>query len=263
MHRIPSSRIATMDVFAAGIQRHHISALLELDVTESRRRLREIKRAGAQVSFTGWIIKAIAETIREYPESAAYLFSKKRMGTFDHINISTMVEKEVNGKKVPLPLVIENSSKKSIAEITGMISEAKEQGLSPNEWVVGRSSGFYMALYARLPGFVRKGVWNWMKRHPRLAYRQMGNVMVTSLTMLGRIHGWFIHKSIHPISFGIGAVTRKPRVVGNEVKIREILQMTVLLDHDVIDGAPMVRFINALAGRIEQGEDIKIEPLLS
>jgi pyruvate/2-oxoglutarate dehydrogenase complex dihydrolipoamide acyltransferase (E2) component len=257
MHRIPPSRIATMDVVDAGTRRHHISALLEMDVTESRKNLRNIKRTGAEVSFTGWILKAIAEAIREHPEAAAYLFNKKRMGTFHHINISTMVEKDVEGKKVPIPLVIENTAEKSIAEITAEISKAKGQNLSSDEWVLGRSPGFYTKLYARLPGFVRRGIWNWIKRHPHLAYRQMGNVMVTSLIMLGRSHGWFIHKSVHPISFGIGAVSRKPWVIGNEVKIREILQMTVLLDHDVIDGAPMVRFINALVERIEKGADIR------
>ncbi|MBK7712617.1 MAG: hypothetical protein IPJ37_17885 [Bacteroidales bacterium] len=55
----------------------------------------------------------------------------------------------------------------------------------------------------------------------------MGNVIVTSLGMTGRINGWFIHRSIHPVSFGIGSVLKKPVVTGNEIKIREILNMTI------------------------------------
>lgn len=263
MHRIPASRIATMDVYAAGVRRHHVSALLELDVTESRMKLRDAKRAGAGVSFTGWIIKMIADTIDEHPEAAAYLSGRKKMVTFQDINISTMVERELEGKKVPLTLVIEKANEKKIEEISDEIGRARIKNLSPKEWVLGRTPGATMALYALLPGFVRRFLWRWMQRHPRLAFRQMGNVMVTSLSMLGRTRGWFILKTVHPIAFGIGAVSRKPWVVGNEVKIREILQMTVLLDHDVIDGAPMVRFINALAGRIEKAEDIKNEPLSS
>lgn len=245
-----------MDVYSAGTRRHHVSALLELDVTESRMKLREMKRAGIKGSFTGWIIKVIADTILEYPEAAAYLASKRRMVTFDDINISTMVEKAVEGKRVPLAMVIEKANEKSMVEITDELERARKLVVSRNEWVLGRAQGSRMALYARLPGVARRAVWNWMQRHPRLAYRQMGNVMVTSLSMLGRTHGWFIHKTVHPISFGIGAVIRKPWVTGNEITIREILQMTVLLDHDVIDGAPMVRFINTLAGRIEAGESI-------
>jgi pyruvate/2-oxoglutarate dehydrogenase complex dihydrolipoamide acyltransferase (E2) component len=45
-------------------------------------------------------------------------------------------------------------------------------------------------------------------------------------------------------------------VVNNEVKVREILNMTILLDHDVIDGAPMVRFVNDLCRAIENGEEL-------
>lgn len=260
IHQIPPSRIASIDVYSAGTRRHHVSALLELDVTESRMKLRQMKRSGIQGSFTGWIIKEIADTIRDHPEAAAFLAGRKSVVTFQDINVSTMVEKEVEGERVPLAMVIEKAGEKSIAEITGEIEKARKQEVSRNEWVLGRPPGFYMALYARLPGFVRRAIWNWMQRHPRVAYRQMGNVMVTSLSMLGKIHGWFIHKTVHPISFGIGAVIRKPWVIRNEVVIREILQMTVLLDHDVIDGAPMVRFINALAGRIEAGRGISNEP---
>jgi hypothetical protein len=56
-----------------------------------------------------------------------------------------------------------------------------------------------------------------------------------------------------PLSFGIGSVLKKPVVIDNEIRIREILNMTILVDHDVIDGAPMVRFLNDLTKYIESG----------
>ena len=37
--------------------------------------------------------------------------------------------------------------------------------------------------------------------------------------------------------------------------------MTILVDHDVIDGAPMVRFLNKLTRSIESGESMdKLTP---
>jgi len=45
-------------------------------------------------------------------------------------------------------------------------------------------------------------------------------------------------------------------VTDNEIKIREILNMTILVDHDVIDGAPMVRFLNDLTNYLETGKEI-------
>ena len=89
-----------------------------------------------------------------------------------------------------------------------------------------------------------------------MAFRKMGNVVVTSVGMMGKINGWFIQKSIHPVSFGIGSVIRKPLAVGSEVRIREVLNMTVLIDHDIIDGAPMVRVLDDLTSYIENGMEI-------
>jgi pyruvate/2-oxoglutarate dehydrogenase complex dihydrolipoamide acyltransferase (E2) component len=74
--------------------------------------------------------------------------------------------------------------------------------------------------------------------------------------MIGKVNGWFIHKSVHPISFGVGSILKKPVVIDNEIKIREILNMTVLVDHDVIDGAPMVRFLDDLTDYLETGKEI-------
>ena len=86
----------------------------------------------------------------------------------------------------------------------------------------------------------------------------MGNVAVTSIGMIGKINGWFIHKSVHPVSFGVGSILKKPVVIDNEIKIREILNMTILVDHDVIDGAPMVRFLDDLTDYVENGKEISI-----
>ena len=94
-----------------------------------------------------------------------------------------------------------------------------------------------------------------MLKNPKAAYRTMGNVSVTSVGMIGKVNGWFIHRSVHPISFGIGSVLRKPVVIGDEIKVREVLNMTVLVDHDVIDGAPMVRFLGDLTDCIENARE--------
>ena len=108
-----------------------------------------------------------------------------------------------------------------------------------------------------MPGFLRRTAWRIMLRNPKFIYNKMGNAIITSVGMIGKINGWFIHRSIHPVSFGVGSILKKPVVINDEVKIREILNMTILIDHDVIDGAPMVRLLNDLTKYIETGEFIQ------
>ena len=253
-HDIPPSRIATFDVFSIGVKKHHVSALLEFDVTKTREKIKEHKRNGHKISFNAWIIKAISKALEQYPEAAAFLYSKTKLITFNDINISEMVEKDLGEKKVPIPLVIEKTNRKSAVEITAEIEAAKSQSLTKGDIVLNKPSQKYERLYYRLPRFLRLAVWRFLLRNPKMAYKNMGNVVVTSLGMMGKLNGWFIHKSIHPVSFGVGAVIKKPVVLNDEIKIREILHMTILIDHDVTDGAPMARFLKCLAGFIESGE---------
>ena len=148
-HDIPPSRIATFDVYTMGLKKHHVSALLEFDVTETRQKLRELKRNGQKISLNAWIIKAISKALEQYPEAAAFLCSKKKLITFDDINISIMVEKELDEKRVPVPLVIEGTNQKSAAEITAEIEDAKNQSLAEGDIVLNKPSQKYERLYYR------------------------------------------------------------------------------------------------------------------
>ncbi len=63
--RFPKTRIATNDVCAIGLQKHHIAGLLEVDVTESREKIKKHKKQNHRISFTAWLIKVISSTIKE------------------------------------------------------------------------------------------------------------------------------------------------------------------------------------------------------
>lgn len=255
-NRIPKSRIATFDIFSVGLLKHHVSALLEFDVTESRKKLHDLRKNGVNVSFNAWIIKVISSILQKHPEASAYIYNKKKLILFNDINISILVEKKIGDQKVPIPVVIEKTNKKTALEIALEIETAKNQELSNNEIVINKQSNLSERIYYHMPGFLRRAVWKFMLRNPKIAYKKMGNAVITSVGMIGKINGWFIQKSVHPISFGVGSVLKKAVVLDNEIKIREILNMTILVDHDVIDGAPMVRFLNDLTKSLETGEFI-------
>jgi hypothetical protein len=127
----------------------------------------------------------------------------------------------------------------------------RQKELGRNEMVLQKKTGRLEKLYYFLPGFVRRCIWSYVLKHPKIAFRYMGNVAFTTVGTIGNVNGWFIPTSIHPVCFGTGAIVKKPKVVNDTVEIREILNMTILLDHDVIDGAPMARFISELSKNVE------------
>jgi pyruvate/2-oxoglutarate dehydrogenase complex dihydrolipoamide acyltransferase (E2) component len=40
----------------------------------------------------------------------------------------------------------------------------------------------------------------------------------------------------------VGGVSQRPRVIDGQVTVRDILDLTVVIDHNVVDGAPAARF---------------------
>lgn len=254
IQKFPPSRIATMDVCEMGKRKHHVSGLLELDVTKARQDLRSYNRKHSEkVSFNAFLISTISKSLMQYEHVAAYLKGKRRLLIFQDINLSLVVEKVIEGQKVPIPLIIEKAQELSLESITSQISGAKNKALTEKDLVLHRKNSRLDRLYFFLPGFLRRLFWKYLLSHPKQAYKKMGNVAFTSIGMMGRVNGWFVPISVHPVCFGISAVIKKPVVVNNQIEIRDILNLSILFDHDVLDGAPMARFISDLSKNIENG----------
>ncbi len=254
IQKFPDSRLATIDICEIGKRKHHVTGLIELDISKSREKIRNYNKKNInKISFNAWLISVISRTIKKYETASSYLTGKNKLIIFNDINVSIVVEKDLNGQKVPIPLVIEKANETSIESITMQIADARNEKLTGKDIVLKKKTGQLEKIYYLLPGFVRRYFWKYLMKHPKYAYKKMGNVAITSIGMMGKLNGWFIPTSVHPICFGISSIVKKPVVVENKIEIREILNMTILLDHDVIDGAPMARFISDLSKNIENG----------
>ncbi|MCB0582570.1 MAG: 2-oxo acid dehydrogenase subunit E2 [Phaeodactylibacter sp.] len=256
--KFPKSRIGTLDVFAIGLKKHHVKALIELDVTLARALIRQHREAGRPVSFTAWMVKTISQTVEAFENVHAYLKNKRTRLVFEDIDITVMVEREHGGDKVPLPYIIRQTQTKSIDDITSEIASAKAQPLGEDQVAMNSSRNALLAnVYFSLPGWLRRLAWKYFAIAPRQAQQMMGSIIFTSIGMFGEVRGWFVHTSVHPLGFGAGSIVKKPAVVEDKIEIREFLHLTILLDHDVVDGVEMARFIAAFSKNIETGAGLK------
>lgn len=255
VEEFPASRLGTIDIGFTSHKKHHIKALIEVDVTEARKIIREKKKLNRNISFNSWLIKCISKTVEEFRDIHGIRKGKSKIVIFKDIDISIMVEREIQGKKVPLPYVIRKTNEKSISEINVEIKAIKDQSIiDEGNYVLGeKKNEFMMKLYYSLPGFIRRYIWLKIIRSPVLTKQNMGTVIITSVGMMGNIKGWVIPESVHPVGFAIGSIIKKPGVVGNTIQIREYLYITVTVDHDVIDGAPAVRALDKLTHLVEKG----------
>jgi pyruvate/2-oxoglutarate dehydrogenase complex dihydrolipoamide acyltransferase (E2) component len=257
IHEFPKSRVATIDVGKIGRKKHHIIALLEIDVTTAKEKIQAQLRSGKNIGFTAWLIKVIGTTIEthKYIHSINYIGRKQIL--FNDIDIAIPIEKEVDGIKVPLVTVIREVNKKSIEKINTEIKQAKSKKVnSAIDYVLNKESKNENKLFFNLPQFMRMIIWKFILRSPFTKKKNMGTVIVSNMGMSGNFPGWIVPKSIHNLCFGIGTIIKKPWINNNAIAIREIMHLTILFDHDAVDGSPAARFTDALVRNIENATEL-------
>ena len=75
--------------------------------------------------------------------------------------------------------------------------------------------------------------------------------------MFGRGGGWGLCRPNHTLAVVIGGLARKPGLVDGRVEAREYLDLTVQVDHDIVDGAPAARFSSMLEELIQSGHGLE------
>jgi pyruvate/2-oxoglutarate dehydrogenase complex dihydrolipoamide acyltransferase (E2) component len=252
--KFPDFRNPTIDTLTWGSKRHHIPILLEIDVTEARKAIRDRKaKTGQSISFTGWIVKCIARTVSEHKSIHALRKGKQRLVIFDDIDVTVIVERAVGqpgtGETLPMPYIVRKANEKSVAAITSEIRGAQQSSVAEGEVQIDSTRATWITkIYTMLPQLVRDFFfWQPLFRNPFLFKRLMGTVSITSLAMAGQSGmSWGIPIGIHPLIVAVGAIAKRPGIVRDRIVVREYVGMTLLFDHDVTDGAPVARFIRQL-----------------
>jgi pyruvate/2-oxoglutarate dehydrogenase complex dihydrolipoamide acyltransferase (E2) component len=256
----PSSRQFTFDVGRIGREKHHVKALLEVDVSEAWRVLRENRRSEKRISIFVWLIKVTADCVAQHPQSAGVnLMKKNKVAFFKDVDISIMLEKEVNGARVPLPYVLRGADAKSLAQIQEEIDAVKAQAAEgESDYVLGKkSSALWMNLFTRLPQGLR--IWAmkaFVLNKPSQMKASMGNVMITTVGLVGHTHGWILPFSMHPLCLAFGSINEKALVKKGEIVKGQVLHLAVLIDHDVIDGVPAGVFVDDLVRKLEKAHGL-------
>lgn len=254
---LPRSRLATIDLGRLFKNKHTMFGLLEVDVTRARRAARTLRAEGQSVSFTAWMVKAIANAIARNRTAQSIAYGKNRNIVFNHVDIALPVEKRVDGKLVPIPLLIRNADAKPPETIQEEIAGARQQPVTSEEdFVLGTSKlpKTVLKMYYALPQWARLISMRWLLRNPFRARKHAGTAIVTTVNAVGRSAGWILPtRNMHSLSIALGSIVKKPWVVDGEVQVREILHVTLTFDHDVIDGMPAQRFTQDLLTHIEKG----------
>ncbi|HWQ84399.1 MAG TPA: 2-oxo acid dehydrogenase subunit E2 [Anaerolineales bacterium] len=250
-------RRAWLNTLDLSVPSHWMYGLLEVDVTLPRQLIADHKaRTGEALSFTGFLVYCLAQAVAEHKDLQAYRKGHSQLMLFDDVNVGLMVEHKAGEKSALMGLIVQAANRKTYPEIHAEIRTAQSAPVPPNR---GMPAWFRSILL--LPWPLSRLVKAWLnlstRRNPAVRVAAGGTVCVTAVGMFGKDHsGWGIAATPHSLGLVVGSIAWKPAVVAGRIEPREILNLTVLFDHDIVDGAPAARFTNRLVELIECGEGL-------
>ncbi|MCD1295191.1 2-oxo acid dehydrogenase subunit E2 [Methanocella sp. CWC-04] len=200
------------------MNRAQVTLMDDADVTELyhiRNYVNSVIEGDVKVSYLAYTIKAVVAALRAYPMLNASIDDEKNEIVIKHYyNIGIAVETP-RGLIVP---VIKDADKKSMIEISKEIKELAETGRAGSIRVDQMKGGtFTIANIGSYGGLFSTPVIN----YPESAILEMQQIRDT------------------------------PRVVNDEICIRKVMNLSLTIDHRIVDGADGQLFLNSIKRFLE------------
>jgi pyruvate/2-oxoglutarate dehydrogenase complex dihydrolipoamide acyltransferase (E2) component len=234
---------------SVGREQSNIHAILEVDISNPRRLMREIReRSGERPSLTAYVTACLARVVSEHPNFNAFRKGRNLI-LLEDVTISVLVEREINGEIVPENLGIQAAQSKTYRQIQAEIraAQARAGGL-------GELAGSTWVRF--IPGFLFRIFIKIASKNIRMMERY-GAVGVTAVGMFGKKNQalWVVPLvGGATVAVAVGGIVERPWLRDGELESREHLCLTITFNHDIVDGAPAARFVKRFSELLSSGE---------
>lgn len=234
----PAERRFVVAAERAGRHMTPMHGLVELDVTEARRLLGE---HDPPLSFTAFLIACVARAAAAHPEVHAYRDWWGRVVVHKHADITTIIEIETPGGLFPMPHVVRDADVRTVADISAELRSVKR---SPRRSRTGELLVRFRRIAAHTPGLVPILTVGYVAAARSVRVHQFtGTIALTSVGMFGGGNGFGIAEpTLLSLQIVVGGISRQLCPVDGTTALRDVLDLTITVDHNVVDGAPAARF---------------------
>ncbi len=205
----------------------HMTVHEEVEISELMRVRDKFKtllaKDGIKLSYLPFILKAVALSLKKYPSLNSEMdIANNRMVFKNYFNIGIAVDTE-DGLLVPVIHDVDKLTIKQLAEKVNEIADkARDRKLTMNDMKDGT---FTITNYGSIGGLFATPVIN---------YPQAGIL-------------------------GVGRLVEKPVFSGNEVAKGSFFPLSLSVDHRIVDGGDVTRFLNTIIGYLNDPVSMIIE----
>lgn len=237
---IPGNTITMADSYVVNSDTNTVAALFEMDLTDVRHKLQQKRKNGENIAITAWIVKLMSAALEDHnPEQKLTDF-----------NYAMWLEKEFDNQLYTVPVKVNNASTKSIEDISKEIGYAKGQMTQERNFLKQNKSHKTAKYLLYLPHILKKILWRLFIRNPRMAYQKIGNGAFSYISTTGNYKNADLKNAHKQISMGISSMFQKPRLIDYDIKMRDIVPVTVLINKDLMKNQDATAFIKDIAQHI-------------
>jgi pyruvate/2-oxoglutarate dehydrogenase complex dihydrolipoamide acyltransferase (E2) component len=210
--------------------------LFDVDVTTARGVLAE---ADPPLSLTAFVVASVGRAAALHPQVHAYRDWRGRLVEHRHVDVQTLIEVSASQGAFGLVHVVTDADIRSVAQISAELRSVKT---NPAGTTTGRLLNTLAPVAGRVPGLYR-AMYAAMGRSRRV-HLATGTVQVTAVGVFGGGGGFAIAPpTLASLLVAVGGLSKRPRAVDDRIEVREVLDLSVTIDHNVVDGAPAARFV--------------------
>lgn len=240
-------------------RRKNVSCWWEVDITRVLEQVQRIQReTRVAVSLNAYWIHLFARAVRRHPEVQAVKVPwRRRIAQFDGVDVGAAVEQRVPGYgSIAVPYTIRGADTKSLAEICAELRAARKRNLIAEDPAIR-----LRARLAHLPRWARLMFWRWVDFNPARRRRIRGTVGITNLSFLAddQRPAFGLPLAILPANLAVGSIYKRLVPCDRDprgFRTANMLCLTLTVDHEIIDGAPMVRFGRTLTQSMERADGL-------
>jgi pyruvate/2-oxoglutarate dehydrogenase complex dihydrolipoamide acyltransferase (E2) component len=231
----PSNRRVVTAAMRAGRHRVPMYGLAEVDITTANRLLAS---HDPPWSLTAFVVASVARAAAAHPEIHAYRNWRGQLVTHHYADVATMVEISTPQGPFAIPHVLRDADIRAVPDLAAELRQVKRD---PSASFSGRWLERAGSAATRIPGTL-PAMYAVMARSVA-ARQRVGTVAVTAVGMFAGGAGFGITPlSLMSLDVIVGGISQRPRVIDGQVTIRDVLDLTLAADHNVVDGAPVARF---------------------
>ena len=219
--------------------------LFQVDIATARRTLMETE---PPLSLTAYVVACVGRAAANHPQVHAYRDWRGRLVEHHHVDIQVLIEVPTDQGPFGLVHVIRDADIRSVAAISAEIRGVKSHHTETRS---GRLLDTLAPALGRVPGLYR-AMYAVMSRSHRV-HDAIGTVQVTALGMFAGGGGFAIAPpSLASLAVVVGGISSSPVLVDGHIQTHDLLDLTVTIDHNVVDGAPATRFAADLRQIMQQ-----------